>query len=66
LPNQKVIALGGDGSAMYTIQSLWTIARENINIIILISANKSYKILQKELQNVGISNPGSSEIICYL
>ena len=49
-PNQKVISLEGDGSAMYTVQSLWTMARENLDIVILIFANQSYKILQGELK----------------
>ena len=61
-PNQKVISLEGDGSAMYTVQSLWTMARENLDIVILIFANQSYKILQGELNNVGVTNPGKSAI----
>jgi len=61
-PNQKVISLEGDGSAMYTVQSLWTMARENLDIVILIFANQSYKILQGELKNVGVTNPGKSAI----
>ena len=59
-PGQKVISLEGDGSAMYTVQSLWTMARENLDIVILIFANQSYKILQGELTNVGVDNPGKS------
>ena len=62
LSNQKVISLEGDGSAMYTVQSLWTMARENLDIVILIFANQSYKILQGELKNVGVTNPGKSAI----
>ena len=61
-PNQKIISLEGDGSAMYTVQSLWTMARENLDIVILIFANQSYKILQGELKNVGVTNPGKSAI----
>ena len=61
-PNQKVISLEGDGSAMYTVQSLWTMSRENLDIVILIFANQSYKILQGELKNVGVTNPGKSAI----
>ena len=52
----------GDGSAMYTVQSLWTMARENLDITILIFANQSYKILQGELTNVGVVNPGKSAL----
>ena len=61
-PDQKVIALEGDGSAMYTVQSLWTMARENLDITVLIFANQSYKILQGELTNVGVTNPGKSAL----
>lgn len=57
-PDRKVIALEGDGSAMYTIQSLWTMARENLDITVLVFANGSYNILRGELTNVGVKNPG--------
>ena len=57
-PDQKVIALEGDGSAMYTVQSLWTLARENLDVTVLIFSNRSYKILRGELTNVGVQNPG--------
>lgn len=57
-PDRKVIALTGDGSAMYTLQSLWTIARENLDVTVLVFANRSYKILTGELTNVGVQNPG--------
>lgn len=61
-PDRKVIALEGDGSAMYTIQSLWTMARENLDITVLIFANRSYRILHGELANVGVANPGPRAI----
>lgn len=57
-PDRKVIALEGDGSAMYTIQSLWTMAREGLDITVLVFANHSYNILRGELTNVGVRNPG--------
>ena len=57
-PDRKVIALEGDGSAMYTVQSLWTIARENLDVTVLIFSNRSYQILLGELTNVGVLNPG--------
>lgn len=57
-PDQKVIALEGDGSAMYTVQSLWTIARESLDVTVLVFSNRSYKILHGELINVGVRNPG--------
>lgn len=57
-PDQKVLAMAGDGSAMYTLQALWTMARENLDIVVLIFANRSYRILMGELANVGVQNPG--------
>lgn len=57
-PDRKVLALEGDGSAMYTVQSLWTMARENLDITVLVFANRSYRILHGELRNVGVQNPG--------
>ena len=57
-PDRKVIALEGDGSAMYTVQGLWTMAREQLDITVLVFANNTYKILQGELTNVGVQNPG--------
>ena len=52
-PDRKVICIHGDGGAMYTIQSLWTIARENLDICIVVFANRKYQILQVELTRVG-------------
>ena len=57
-PDRKVLLLEGDGSGMYTVQSLWTMARENLDITILIFANRTYEILKGELTNVGVQNPG--------
>jgi len=61
-PDRKVIALEGDGSGMYTLQSLWTMARESLDITILVFANRSYNILKGELANVGAGNPGRKAI----
>ncbi len=57
-PDRKVIALEGDGSAMYTVQALWTMAREELDITVLVFANNTYRILHGELTNVGVQNPG--------
>lgn len=57
-PDRKVLVLEGDGSAMYTIQSLWTMARENLDITVLIFANRAYRILQGEFAGVGAGTPG--------
>ncbi|MFC6588531.1 acetolactate synthase large subunit [Sulfitobacter pacificus] len=61
-PDRKVLCLTGDGSAMYTVQSLWTMARENLDVTVLIFANRSYQILRGELTNVGVGNPGPRAI----
>jgi len=52
-PHARVICLQSDGSAQYTIQSLWTMAREKLNITIILSANHRYGILQTELRRAG-------------
>ena len=57
-PDRKLLAFEGDGSAMYTVQSLWTMARENLDITVMVFANRSYNILRGELTNVGVQNPG--------
>jgi acetolactate synthase-1/2/3 large subunit len=57
-PNRKVLALVGDGSAMYTLQALWTMAREGLDITVVILANRSYNILRSELTKLGVSAPG--------
>ena len=61
-PNRKVMCLTGDGSGMYTVQALWTMAREELDITVLIFANRSYQILRGELTNVGVANPGPRAI----
>ncbi len=57
-PDRKVINLEADGSGMYTVQSLWTEARENLDILTLVWSNRAYAILRGELMNVGAENPG--------
>jgi acetolactate synthase-1/2/3 large subunit len=57
-PDRKVICLQGDGSAMYTVQALWTQARESLNVVNLILSNRSYRILNIELQRVGAEAAG--------
>ena len=59
-PDRKVIALEADGSAMYNIQCLWTMARENADVTMIILNNRSYAILKAELERVGASHsPGA-------
>ena len=57
-PDRKVICLEGDGSGMYTLQALWTQAREGLDVTTVVFANHSYAILRLELANVGAGNPG--------
>ena len=61
-PDRKVITLEGDGSAMYTLQALWTMARESLDVTMLIFANRSYQILRGELAGVGAGEPGKRAI----
>ena len=56
--DRPVLALEGDGTAMYTIQALWTIVREQLNIKTVIFNNRSYAILNIELQRTGAENAG--------
>lgn len=58
VPDRPVVCLHGDGGAMYTIQSLWTQAREGLNVTNLIFSNKAYAILQVELERVGALETG--------
>jgi acetolactate synthase-1/2/3 large subunit len=57
-PERRVVAISGDGSAMYTIQSLWTMARERQDVTVVILANRGYQILRIELENVGATGYG--------
>jgi acetolactate synthase-1/2/3 large subunit len=56
-PDRQVVALQADGSALYTLQGLWTQAREGLKVLTCIWANRSYAILKGELAGVG-ANPG--------
>jgi acetolactate synthase-1/2/3 large subunit len=57
-PHRPVIALQSDGSALYTISALWTMARERLDITVVILNNRAYAILQLELMRVGASGAG--------
>lgn len=59
-PDRKVICLEADGSAMYTIQALWTMARENLDVTTIIFSNRSYAILQVEFARVGVKDLGQN------
>ncbi|HNU85837.1 MAG: acetolactate synthase large subunit [Pseudomonadota bacterium] len=55
-PDRPVINLQADGSAMYTVQSLWTQAQAGMNVTTLICSNRSYNIINVELQRTGIAD----------
>jgi acetolactate synthase I/II/III large subunit len=57
-PDRKVIALTGDGAGMYTLQALWTMAREKLPIVTVVFANRSYRILNIEMGRTGAGQPG--------
>ncbi|HWW48540.1 MAG TPA: acetolactate synthase large subunit [Xanthobacteraceae bacterium] len=57
-PDRRVICMVGDGSAMYTPQSLWTQAREGLNVTTVIFANRTYQILRGEFEGVEAGEPG--------
>lgn len=57
-PDRPVFALIGEGTSMYTIQSLWTMAREGLDVTVIIFNNASYSVLNIELERVGASKIG--------
>jgi acetolactate synthase-1/2/3 large subunit len=61
-PDRKVVCPHGDGGAAYTMQSLWTMAREKLDVTVVIYANRSYAILNIELQRVGVGSAGAKAL----
>ncbi len=57
-PGRKVVCLQADGSGMYTLQALWTQARERLDVVTILFSNRSYAILHNELRSVGAGEPG--------
>ena len=64
-PFRKVVALEADGSAMYSLQALWTMARERLDVTVVILANRRYRILDIEMQRTGAGavGPRAEEMI---
>jgi acetolactate synthase-1/2/3 large subunit len=58
-PDRRVLCLSADGSGMYTLQALWTMAREGLNVTSVIFANRVYSVLKREFSYLGIGDPGS-------
>jgi acetolactate synthase-1/2/3 large subunit len=61
-PDRKVVCLQADGSAMYTVQALWTQAREGLDVTTILLNNRSYAILKQELANIGAGDAGRSAL----
>lgn len=57
-PEAQTVCLSGDGAGMYTLQALWTMARERLNVVTIVFVNHSYRILNIELHRTGAGNPG--------
>jgi acetolactate synthase-1/2/3 large subunit len=59
-PGRRVVALQADGSAMYTVQSLWTLAREALDVTVVLLANRKYAVLGTELERAGFAEMGET------
>lgn len=57
-PERHVLCLSADGSGMYTLQALWTMAREGLKVTTVIFANRTYAVLKREFSYLGIGEPG--------
>jgi acetolactate synthase-1/2/3 large subunit len=57
-PDRKVLCLTADGSGMYTLQALWTMAREGLKVTTVVFANRDYAVLKREFSYLGVGNPG--------
>jgi acetolactate synthase-1/2/3 large subunit len=58
-PDRPVLCLTADGSGMYTLQALWTMAREGLNVTTVVFANRDYAVLKREFSYLGVGNPGT-------
>ncbi len=56
--DRRVIALQSDGGGLYTLQALWSMARESADVTVVVCANRCYRVLQVELERAGIAEPG--------
>jgi acetolactate synthase I/II/III large subunit len=58
-PKRKVLCLTADGSGMYTLQALWTMSREGLDVTTVVFANRDYAVLKREFSYLGVGNPGA-------
>jgi acetolactate synthase-1/2/3 large subunit len=56
--DRRVLCLTADGSGMYTLQALWTMAREGLNVTTVVFANRDYAVLKREFSYLGVGDPG--------
>jgi acetolactate synthase-1/2/3 large subunit len=61
-PERKVLCLTADGSGMYTLQALWTMAREGLGVTTVVFANRSYAVLKREFSYLGVGEPGTQAL----
>ena len=59
-PDRRVLCLTADGSGMYTLQALWTMAREGLKVTTVVFANRDYAVLKREFSYLGVGNPGDA------
>jgi acetolactate synthase-1/2/3 large subunit len=57
-PERALLCLSADGSGMYTLQGLWTMAREKLNVTTVVFANRAYAVLKREFAGLGVGEPG--------
>lgn len=57
-PGRRVLCLTADGSGMYTLQALWTMAREALDVTTVVFANRDYAVLRREFSYLGVGEPG--------
>jgi acetolactate synthase-1/2/3 large subunit len=57
-PDRRVLCLTADGSGMYTLQALWTMAREGLKVTTVVFANRDYAVLKREFSYLGVGHPG--------
>jgi acetolactate synthase-1/2/3 large subunit len=64
-PERRVLCLSADGSGMYTMQALWTMAREGLNVTVVVYANRVYGVLKREFSGLGIGEPGEKALSMF-
>jgi acetolactate synthase I/II/III large subunit len=64
-PQRKVLCLSADGSSMYTLQALWTMAREGLQVTTVVFANRDYAVLKREFSYLGIGSPGARTLAMF-